>query len=673
MLPLCAVAAADELMPPPYVCQRATEPITIDGKANEPAWQKARPLSALRDIEGPAVQDGTTIRMLWDDLYLYIHAHMPEQNLWATQKEHDSIIFHDPDFEVFIDPLCENNHYIELEINQLGTVWELLIARTYRHVTPVILHDWDMPGLKRAVHLSGTLNNAGDTDSGWSVELAIPWRSITSHGALPRTDEPPQPGTAMRFNFSRVNWQVQKDASSPTGYAKCKGADGKPLPESNHVWAPTGVVNIHKPEHWGRVVFSAQPAGTWESVQPDPEDDARLALYAYAEAQESHRAEHGAYNTAHVVPQGLQAVVQPHFFSVSATCARTGRELRLNSDGSYSAQQVAEPMPEIFLWVHGDHTEDTAAWNEKFASYRTAGVDTVIIGGSPEQVAALAPLAQRAGLHAIAWVWALNRPQDADTLQAHPECYAVSRDGKSCAVEKDRPYVGYYQFLCPNNPAVREHLLSVVDSFATIPGVDGIQLDYMRLPDVILPRGLWEKYGLVMDHEMAPYDFCYCDTCRRLFRERYGRDVQADAEHDAEWREFRLQSVADMAAALCGRARSHGKGAACAVFPTPQLASQLVRQDWSRFPLDLALPMDYFSFYREPASWVNDMAAAAVQQTQGRFPIAPGLHLPDYDVQSLPKALQELRALRVPGISLFSSEEFSPALRKALHDWKHGK
>lgn len=223
LLPLCAAAAANELMPPPYVCQRATEPITIDGKADEPAWQKARPLCALRDIEGPAVQDGTSIRMLWDDHYLYIHAHMPEQNLWATQKEHDSIIFHDPDFEVFIDPLCENNHYIELEINQLGTVWELLIARTYRHANPVILHDWDMPGLKRAVHLSGTLNNPHDTDSGWSVELAIPWRSITSHGALPRTDEPPQPGTAMRFNFSRVNWQVQKDASSPPGTPSARG------------------------------------------------------------------------------------------------------------------------------------------------------------------------------------------------------------------------------------------------------------------------------------------------------------------------------------------------------------------------------------------------------------------------------------------------------------------
>ena len=671
LLPLCGLAAADELMPPPYVCQRAAQEITIDGKGDEPAWQHARPLSPLRDIEGPAVQDGTAIRMLWDDRYLYILADMPEENLWATQKEHDSIIFHDPDFEVFIDPLCEGNHYIELETNQLNTVWELLVARTYRHANPVILHDWDMPGLKHAVHLRGTLNNASDTDSGWSVEMAIPWRSITSHGALPRADEPPQPGTAMRFNFSRVNWQVQRDAASPTGYAKCKDAQGNTLPESNHVWAPTGVVNIHQPEHWGRVVFSAQPAGVWESAEPDPEDGARLALYAYAERQEEHRRQHGAYDTALIPPHGMRVMADARFFSVSTLCARTGRELRLDSNGAFTAQRVAQPQPEIYLWIHGgNRTHDAAFWNKRFADYAAAGVDTVIIGDTVEQVQALTPCARKAGLRVIAWVWAVNRPQDKEFLKAHPECYAVSRDGKSCAVEKERPFVGYYQFFCPNNPTVREHLLSVVDRFAAIPGVSAIQLDYMRLPDVVLPRGLWEKYGLTMDHEMAPYDFCYCDTCRRLFREQYGRDVQEDAEHDAEWREFRLQSVADLASALCERARSRGCAAACAVFPTPQTAAKMVRQDWSRFPLDLALPMDYFSFYNEPATWVNDMADAAVKETQSRFPIAPGLHLPDYTPESLQRALDDLRARGIQGISLFSDEEFSPALQQALKTWK---
>jgi len=44
------------------------------------------------------------MQMLWDDECLYIAAEMEEPHLWATLTEHDSIIFHDNDFEVFLDP-----------------------------------------------------------------------------------------------------------------------------------------------------------------------------------------------------------------------------------------------------------------------------------------------------------------------------------------------------------------------------------------------------------------------------------------------------------------------------------------------------------------------------------------------------------------------------------------
>ena len=35
--------------------------------------------------------------------------------------------------------------------------------------------DWDYPGLKTAVSIDGTLNDASDKDRGWTVELAFPW------------------------------------------------------------------------------------------------------------------------------------------------------------------------------------------------------------------------------------------------------------------------------------------------------------------------------------------------------------------------------------------------------------------------------------------------------------------------------------------------------------------
>jgi hypothetical protein len=43
-----------------------------------------------------------------------------------------SVIFHDNDFEVFIDPDGDNWQYYEIEVNARGQVWDLLLIRPYR-------------------------------------------------------------------------------------------------------------------------------------------------------------------------------------------------------------------------------------------------------------------------------------------------------------------------------------------------------------------------------------------------------------------------------------------------------------------------------------------------------------------------------------------------------------
>ena len=59
------------------------------------------------DIQGgakPTPRFRTRAKLLWDDDYLYIAAELEEPHVWATLTQHDSVIFQDPDFEVFIDP-----------------------------------------------------------------------------------------------------------------------------------------------------------------------------------------------------------------------------------------------------------------------------------------------------------------------------------------------------------------------------------------------------------------------------------------------------------------------------------------------------------------------------------------------------------------------------------------
>ena len=101
-----------EFEPRQYVCTRTTGPLTIDGKLDEQAWKFAARTTEFVDIEGPiqpAPAYPTSVRMLWDDNYFYIAAQMEEPHVWGTLEERDSVIYHDNDFEVFIDPDGDNH------------------------------------------------------------------------------------------------------------------------------------------------------------------------------------------------------------------------------------------------------------------------------------------------------------------------------------------------------------------------------------------------------------------------------------------------------------------------------------------------------------------------------------------------------------------------------------
>ena len=188
-----------------YVCYRSSDAIEVDGKANEKSWSAAKWTDDFVDIEGdkkPKPLHRTRVKMLWDDKYFYFLAEMVEPHFWATYKKRDSVIFHENDFEIFIDPDADTHAYYELEINALSTVWDLMLLRPYRDGGGAI-DSWDIAGLKKGVHLSGTLNDPSDEDKGWTVELALPWKVLEEANS---PDMRPKAGDQWRVNFSRVQW-----------------------------------------------------------------------------------------------------------------------------------------------------------------------------------------------------------------------------------------------------------------------------------------------------------------------------------------------------------------------------------------------------------------------------------------------------------------------------------
>lgn len=264
-----------------YDAPRAISVPVIDGDLRDAAWGDAAWTDLFVDIRGetwPSPTWSTRAKLAWDECCLYVAAELEEPHLWATLTERDAIIYRDHDFEVFLDPDGDGLAYYELEINALGTEFDLFLDRPYSRGGRAHI-GWDMEGLRTAVRLDGTLNDPSDEDRGWTVEIAIPWsalrppeglgpeagsetpppRAAVAAGADEQESGDVEPGTApapgdeWRVNFSRVQWPL---VIVDGGYRKEREpVDWSDHPEDNWVWSPQGEIDMHLPEMWGVVRF----------------------------------------------------------------------------------------------------------------------------------------------------------------------------------------------------------------------------------------------------------------------------------------------------------------------------------------------------------------------------------------------------------------------------------
>ena len=239
------------ILPKHYIVNKINDQINIDGRDDELAWNNAIYTDDFIDIEGNKIpSQKTNVKMLWDEKFLYVFAKLYENHIWGDITKRDEVIYYNNDFEVFINPNDDVFSYGEIEINALGTEWDLFLNRPYR-LKGKADSSWDINGLKSAVDISGTLNDPNDLDDYWTVEIAIPLKEIEKLNTSGK-DEKVISGDVWRINFSRVNWDFEIN----NGIYSRKKENGKYLPEYNWVWSPQGIINMHVPENWGYLVFS---------------------------------------------------------------------------------------------------------------------------------------------------------------------------------------------------------------------------------------------------------------------------------------------------------------------------------------------------------------------------------------------------------------------------------
>ena len=303
------------------------------------------------------------------------------------------------------------------------------------------------------------------------------------------------------------------------------------------------------------------------------------------------------------------------------------------------------------------------AWGTQLDELKRGGIDAILVGGTPADYRTLIPAAGAAGIEVHAWHFTLMR---AEHVASHPEWYAVSRTGVSTAVKP--PYVDYYRFMCPSRDDVRDYVRGLIREIAAVEGLASVHLDYIRYPDVILPIALWPKYNLVQDREHPEFDFCYCAVCRERFRKQSGVDPLEipDPPKHPDWLQFRYDTITSLVNLLAAEVHDANKRLTAAVFPTPTIAKALVRQEWTKWPLDAVLPMAYNGFYKEGVGWVERATREGVEALGGRIPLYTGLYVPDLPPADLARAATHAFNGGAQGVSLFEGHMLTADHWRAL-------
>jgi hypothetical protein len=230
---------------------RADAKVTIDGKLDEPVWQKAASTGPLvQTLTGAPGDFQSSVKVAWDDAHLYVAFEVRDDHLVSKFDKHDDHLWEQDAVEVMVDPTGDGRNYFEMQVSPKGVVFDTRydsrrLPRPFGHV------DWNSK-LKAAVDVRGKVGD-GKPDEGYTVEMAIPWEAFAA-GSPPA--KPPSAGDAWRMNFYVMD--AREQGQRAVG------------------WSPTRTNDFHVPDRFGRVVFT--DATTQEAAKAPLDPEAANAL-----------------------------------------------------------------------------------------------------------------------------------------------------------------------------------------------------------------------------------------------------------------------------------------------------------------------------------------------------------------------------------------------------------
>ncbi len=209
--PVTKVKAAAPAFPATNECRWAHTPPVIDGHASDEAWRHAQVLDNFQlpwlGAQAHPARAATRARLLWDREFLYFHAEMDDDDLFADVTEHDGQTWDNDAFELFFKPAENKTGYYEFQVNAANTRFDMFVPKREKDLSLIHHRKDGVFHLESKVVLRGTLNRRNDRDRGWSVEGRIPWRDFLRTGGRPAPDE--------QWRFALCRYDYSKKSPEP--------------------------------------------------------------------------------------------------------------------------------------------------------------------------------------------------------------------------------------------------------------------------------------------------------------------------------------------------------------------------------------------------------------------------------------------------------------------------
>ena len=152
------------------------EAITLDGRLDEPIWQRAVPATDFIEQlprNGAEPTEQTEVRIVYsrDALYMGVTAHdsEPDKMLGNTMKR-DEFLRADDRFMWVMNPMLDNQSGYFFEMNPSG-----LMADSLMNATGAVNREWD--GIWNA--------RVRQSEIGWTIEIEIPFRALNFNPEVP--------------------------------------------------------------------------------------------------------------------------------------------------------------------------------------------------------------------------------------------------------------------------------------------------------------------------------------------------------------------------------------------------------------------------------------------------------------------------------------------------------